>query len=272
MVLGRVSVLRVKGFQHVLVSLAGLASWAASVVPRARPWVSHLYGALSDTRHAVAPVRAGTRVRPKDLLFVRRFEHAAAWLLALLASEQRICRKFSVAMRQAEVQFVLRTDASPFGMGGILFTPGGTVLGYWADALSEHDLAHFKATKGDPAWQSEWEFLAVVVSFAVFVHFLGKAKVKVQTDNSANIAAAMKLSSPKPLMNALAGELSLRLEVLQGHLEFMEHIPGLMNVIADALSRLEAGKSLPPSLMTARRFPAPSRTGNFYIAWPQSWR
>ena len=42
-------------------STAGLASWAASVVPRARPFVSHMFGAISDSRAAEEPVRDSTR-------------------------------------------------------------------------------------------------------------------------------------------------------------------------------------------------------------------
>ena len=59
----------------------------------------------------------------------------------------------------------------------------------------------------------------------------------------AAITAAMELSSFKLLMNSIAGELALRLESLRCSIAMAEHIPGLLNFVADALSRLEAGKS-----------------------------
>ena len=113
--------------------------------------------------------------------------------------------------------------------------------------------------------------LVSIVTFAP-VFASEPAKIVIQTDNMAAITTAMKLSSPKPLMNALAGELSLRLEQLQCSIKIAEHIPGLLDFVADALSRLEAGKRLPESLATARRFSAPSRADSFFRAWPGNWK
>ena len=192
------------------VSSAGLCSWVASVIPRARPFVSHLWGAITDARHSQEPARSTTRRRPKDLVFVRRFRHSVEWLLALMTGDTKIMRTFSVSMRHAEVSFILRTDASPFGMGGVLFTPAGKVVGYWADSINDDDCERFQARRGDPSWQTEWEFLAIVASLGVFGAVLatGPMKIVIQTDNMAAVSAAMKLSSPKALMNTLAGELA----------------------------------------------------------------
>ena len=252
-------------------SVAGLASWAASVVPRARPFVSHLWGAIVDSKASREPVRASTRRRPKDLIFVRRFRHSVAWLVALLADDACLVRRFSVGQRHSEVSFILRTDASPYGMGGILLSPGGSVVGYWADVLSADDCARFNAKIGDPAWQTEWEFLAILITIVVFRVELLNMKFVIQTDNTAAISAAMKLSSPKPVMNALAGELALRMEQARATLSLAEHIPGVLNFVADALSRLGAGSRLPVSLAAARRFEAPGRGRDFWLAWPQEW-
>ena len=156
-------------------------------------------------------------------------------------------------------------------MGGILLSPGGSVVGYWADVLSADDCARFNAKIGDPAWQTEWEFLAILITIVVFRVELLNMKFVIQTDNTAAISAAMKLSSPKPVMNALAGELALRMEQARATLSLAEHIPGVLNFVADALSRLGAGSRLPVSLAAARRFEAPGRGRDFWLAWPQEW-
>ena len=85
-----------------------------------------------------------------------------------MKDDEALVRRFSPAIRQRPVELTIRTDASPFGMGGILLENDGTVLGYWADELQARDLERFGATVGDPAFQSEWEFLAVLISVAVF--------------------------------------------------------------------------------------------------------
>ena len=93
----------------------------------------------------------------------------------------------------------IRTDASPWGMGGVLFDfASGAILGYWADALSEDDLARFGATKGDPAFQTEWELLAVVVSLAIWEKKLSNRKIAVQSDNTATLSTAPTSRAARP--------------------------------------------------------------------------
>ena len=62
----------------------------------------------------------------------------------------------------------IRTDASPFGMGGVLLSARHQPLCYWADALGPLDFERFGAKLGDPAWQAEWEHLAVLTSLHAF--------------------------------------------------------------------------------------------------------
>ena len=69
----------------------------------------------------------------------------------------------------------------------------------------------------------------------------------------------------------MAGEIALRLDRARIEMDILEHIPGLLNFVADALSRLEAGKQLPAILTEARRDSAPARTANFWMAWPSEW-
>ena len=91
------------------------------------------------------------------------------WLQALLRDETALVRKFSVNLRHTPISLGLRTDASPFGMGAVLFDfVTGDVHAYWADSISDLDIDKFKAVRGAPDWQNEYELLAVVVSLEVF--------------------------------------------------------------------------------------------------------
>ena len=183
-------------------------------------------------------------------------------------------RRYSLLRRHAPVALGLRTDASPFGMGAVLFEYGtGIVIGYWADELQQCDLDLFGAQRGDPAWQSEWELYAVLVSLVVFADFVKDKKMALQADNTATIRAAMVLKSPTATMNAIASEISLRLDKMKATIDVTEHIPGLLNFVADSLSRLSQGAKLPDVLDAAVRFEAPMRTrdSGFLLCWPQDW-
>ena len=86
------------------------------------------------------------------------------------------------------------------------------------------------------------------------------------------LEAALRLSSGKPLMNAVAAEIALFLEDAGLEVTIAEHVKGTLNFITDALSRLEAGKALPQVLADVERVPAPVRGPKFYKAWPRDWK
>ena len=125
-------------------------------------------------------------------------------------------------------------------MGGWLLDQQGSAIAYWADELTTQDFVRFSAVRGDPAWQAEWELLAILVSLHAFEKEVSAARflVKVQSDSMAALGVALKLASPRHLMNALAAELALKLEDVGAEFILTEHIPGVHNVEADALSRL----------------------------------
>ena len=113
--------------------------------------------------------------------------------------------------------------------------------------------------------------LAVLVSLVVFEAALSGERFLLQADNVTALEAAMKYKSTKPLINAMAGEVALRLDRLRADLAIAEHIPGIFNVEADALPRLSVGKNLPKELRGAHRSQAPARSDDFWICWPQEW-
>ncbi len=74
-------------------------------------------------------------------------------------------------------------------------------------------------------------------------------------------------------MNRLAAEISLQLAVKQLLPLFAQHVPGVLtgvlNDIADQLSRMKPG-SLPPVQLTGcKRLKPPPRSANSFRAWRQ---
>ena len=58
---------------------------------------------------------------------------------------------------------------------------------YQDDSLSDDGLSRFRAVRGDPAWQAEWELLAILISLHVFHSKLVEARAQsvVQCDSLA---------------------------------------------------------------------------------------
>ena len=113
--------------------------------------------------------------------------------------------------RKHNPDVVIRTDASPYGMGGILFYKGNPQK-WWASALTPDDLSLFAATIGDPAFQAEWELLAILTSVVAWADCLQSCLVgMIESDIWAALNATMKMASSTPSMNALGAEIGIRM-------------------------------------------------------------
>eukprot|EP00435_Cladocopium_sp_Y103_P016613 s3999_g4.t1 len=70
----------------------------------------------------------------------------------------------------------------------------------------------------------------------------------VQLDSESALRVAVKLASPHPVVNRLAAEMALRLESLNAEALTGQHWRNVINLEADALSRLTEGKEVPARL------------------------
>eukprot|EP00969_Alexandrium_andersonii_P211213 9328582-Alexandrium_andersonii.AAC.1 len=88
----------------------------------------------------------------------------------------------------APAVYYITTDASPWGMGGVLQDSSGFVS-YWFDALRPEDLERFQGLRGDPAFDTLWEALAVAVSLRVWKTLFTRATpVSASSDNLGALA------------------------------------------------------------------------------------
>ena len=96
-------------------------------------------------------------------------------------------------------------------MGGILFYKGKPQK-WWASPLTPDDLSLFAATIGDPAFQAEWELLAILTSVVAWADCLQSCLVgMIESDSWAALNATMKMASSTPSMNALGAEIGIRM-------------------------------------------------------------
>ena len=175
--------------------------------------------------------------------------------------------------RQRRTSWKIRTDASTTGMAGILYNEYDEPKAFWADDITDGDLKRFGSARGDPSYMAEWEILAVLVSLKIWINYVKAAQTQlvVQTDSTAAMGAALKLASPRPLVNAVAAEITLMLEATRADL-LVPQPGGVLNLKADALSRLNEGKEVPRRLTQVHREVPPVRNEDFYKAWPKEWK
>ena len=63
---------------------------------------------------------------------------------------------------------VISVDASPWGIGGILHI-NGKVVKWFSDIIQDDDLRILKAARADPAFQTTWEDLAILVAVRIWL-------------------------------------------------------------------------------------------------------
>ena len=258
--------------------MAGLLSWASGVLPYIKPFNGCLWAAL--TAHVAEleqrPIRTSKRKRPTHLFFILRVRQAIIWIRRLVRGNLKtkdnriftLSRWTGTAHRDPELTITIRTDASPTGMGAVLFQ-GSEPTQWIAIQWDESDHQFLRATPGEAAWQAEWELLAILVAVDVWLPDLsGRTAAVVQTDATAALFNVKNLSGKTPAMNALTAEIALRLESV-GVETIPEHVMGTLNFECDALSREAQGATIPERLRELPRVWPPPRVPSWFWAWPR---
>ena len=132
------------------------------------------------------------------------------------------------------------TDASPYGMGGVLISDGRPKR-YFSDIISKEDRERFSAGIDDPRFITVWEALAILIALRLWLASAPlTTRIEIKSDSLAAVKALEKGSSRAKPLNEVIREIALA-EALRGApLPIIRHIPGLANAVPDALSRLTA--------------------------------
>ena len=258
-------------------TLAGQLSWASGLFPWIRAFNSLLWGALQAHLSEESSAKWSARKRPTQLFFVVRIAQALDWIAALLAGTIRgpagtfmpVQRWITPEQHSTQNSVAIRTDASPFGFGAILFVQGAPaqwIAGEWTE-----DDAHILCAKiGEAAWQAEWEFLTLLRAVDTWIgHLRSRSTALFQMDATAALHTAARGAGRTPVMNALAAELAIRMESANSRM-LPEHLSGTLNFECDALSRLSQGAEIPPALAGVRRVNPRPLSPSFFLAWPRA--
>ena len=157
-------------------------------------------------------------------------------------------------------------DASPWGLGGIL-VKDGVIDSYFLSQLTADDCAIHNQSIGDAAGQQIWECLTVLVALTVWKDEWAskRCEVRIKSDNYSALAMGSRMKiRASPL---IAKEIALLYSEAAHEPRIFEHVPGVANILADALSRaFEPGtdKELPPQLSGATQVHVARRRRSWY--------
>lgn len=132
------------------------------------------------------------------------------------------------------------TRASPYGMRAILLV-NGTLIAHFSDHICQSDRdilgLHAEPTSRD---QQALEALAVLASLREYSQFWKSERITlcIRTDNIASLCMLAKMQPHSPQLGIVARELALDISDATYSPDIVEHIPGIVNIGADALSRM----------------------------------
>ena len=231
-------------------SVTGRLSWMAGVIPRMRWIVNVFYGTLSQVDREQAPgqdeKRATNRSDPRDktgLFHVKRLGGADQWILKLLKSPGSKMIRIE-QLHQPPVTRGIITDASPKGWGAILVKvhddEGEDLEPIEAlEALISKEEAELLSVEfGEASSQAVMETYAILRAIDKWGKDLSGRGVLIRADSTVALAMMQRLSSTNKVLNFLAAEITLRLEIHEVQRLVCHHLKGAWNVEADWLSRL----------------------------------
>lgn len=132
----------------------------SSAVPAACPCLSMIWAAM-------VLVSQRSARRRKGLVFVRQVDNALRWLHALLRLHHSWVGLYKAhKWRPYAATALVQTNPSPFRLGGVLAV-AGQMVAYFGEELQANDFRLFGSERGGPAYQSEYELLAVLVALSL---------------------------------------------------------------------------------------------------------
>jgi hypothetical protein len=246
-------------------SIGGKANNMATLLHVWRPFLNEIWAAITLATNGDPSSNA-----PRNCVWMRQVLPAFLWLFAFL-SEQRgaIIRTFTVAAYKCWGQTVsIITDASIWGFGAVL-TIDSIPVAYIISILDKNDTETYGFASGDPEGQQTWECLTMLISLRAWKDYWQRERVVLQCkgDNMGMLHMLTSLKARGKGANLIAREIALDLSDASFQPNMVEHVPGIMNVAADELSRkFEPGRpfSLPAVLAAAKHTAVPLRTTSYY--------
>ena len=158
--------------------------------------------------------------------------------------------------RKEGPEVIITWDASPWGMGATLQVAGQFVQ-FFAIRIDELDEEVLKTKSGGCEGQQVWEALAGLVALRLWARFWTgqRARLHVRGDNMGALTLFSTLKASSAALSLISREFALDVGTAEYRPDLIQHIPGIVNKITDALSRrYQPGTtfSLPKLLLKAK--------------------
>ena len=240
-------------------TIAGKCSWVAGILKKARWIVSIIYAVLTSCQRDVAGgaeeqrrLRRSDQRHKEHLVHTKRLELPRVWLEKLLEGVS-LAPSRAVPLKPNGVEVCIVSDASPMGLGAVLAvkTEGDlSPLEAMELPVTQEMAEALRFEFGTSRSQGIVEALAVVMAVKTWESTLATLPVtlSVRSDSLVALAVADKLASSAPALNFLGAELALILERLKVMDVSTMHIPGVLNLMADWLSRPHMRAEKPETL------------------------
>ena len=210
-----------------LQSLAGALSFFASVVPLMRPFLGGIWAVLATDD---GPSRA------RKLVHTKRIAHSMEWILALL-EESTVPFTRVVRSVKPNSGAIIITDASTWGMGGVLLM-GGAAIEYFSCPIPFQFTVKTGAIPGIPKHMALWEALCLLLAARIWlVRFPIGSVVRVKADNISALYLLAKGKAKSPELQVVAREIALDQAKERYEVTILQHINTKLNITADPLSR-----------------------------------
>jgi len=245
-------------------SYVGKAQNVAVLVHTWRPFLSNIWGAIADHN---AGKHTGC---PAGCIWRKQIAQDLHWISSFLEGVHgTLERRFRVGEYLGQgVAVTLVTDASPWGIGAWLKI-GEKVVEYFSDAIHPMDAQVLQTEAGSCKSQQCFEALAMLVSLRLWklVWLHSRTVITVKADNIAALTLVASMKARRGPMSVVAREMALDVACGLYSPSVAEHLPGVVNESADALSRRhQPGKTfvLPFLLEHAKERRPGNRSGDWW--------
>ena len=242
-------------------SYAGCCNHVSRLLWTWRPFLDELWGAIYST---------GASRAPPNCIWKQQIASALDWIAAFLAENVgSLTRSWALDRYVAPATDMLVIfDASPWGIGSYLVI-NGVISNYMLSKLTKHDESVLRITIGDPRAQQIVELLSLLVSLVIWAPILehSKCQLRLRGDNVSALTAAVKLKAASGMMRFLARELAFTFSRFSFEPDIVQHVPGIANITADALSRCfcpATAYTIPKCLQQVVRTNVPARVASWY--------
>lgn len=201
----------------------------------------------------------------QHMICVNKIRGVLAWITFWLGSQQVGLQLIIPATTLDFTLLGITTDAFPWGMGAALASHGQTISWFRA-AVTKQDTAVLGGRAGEPGFNTAWELSCIHIAIRVWASEPDTCyRITLRSDALSSLGAISRLNAHARTLAKTTCELAIHQTTVLCLLDFLEHISGLANKMADLLSRrVDPAPAAPPDMNPEIEHPLPTRDSEWW--------